>query len=140
MARLQAESGNSNASAATYGQLIAQKPDESKDSERLAALRLPAAPAPQALTLLYVEQLTKLARWAEIARILSVQEEAGTLNSPLRYEFARALSRTGTAKDKSKSTKLLQGLAEGAPEEFWKNLAREALNQPEVNAKEGRRQ
>ncbi len=140
LARLQSESGNANASAATYAQLVSQKPEAAADSERLAALRLPAPPARQALTLLYVEQLTKLARWGEIARILSEQEEAGALNSPLRYEFARALSRTGTAKDKSKSTKLLQGLAEGAPEEFWKNLAREALNQPEVNAKEGRRQ
>lgn len=140
MARLQAESGNSNASAGTYAQLLAQKPETAVDSDRLAALRLPTVPAPQTLTLLYVEQLTNLGRWGEIARVLSAQEEAGTLNSPLRYEFARALSRTGVAKDKSKSTKLLQGLAEGAPEEFWKNLAREALNQPEVNAKEGRRQ
>lgn len=144
LAGLQAGAGNARAAATTYRQLR-QKLGESAekggaDPDRLIKLHLPAPATLQAILLMECEQLTRLSGWGDIARVLAEGDQAGHLNSALRYEYAKALKRTGNAKDLDRSNEVLRLLAESAPEDFWKNLAREALNNPNGNAKEGRPQ
>ena len=140
LAKLQAESGNSSAAIETLRELrkAPQSASNQQEASRLVALGLPAAPSAQDLLMLESEQLTRLKRWGEVARLLGSDEYSESLNSSLRYQWALALSKTGKVEDRNKSAEILQTLAQGAPEEFWKNLAREALNNPKVNAKEGR--
>jgi len=141
LAKLQGDSGNAKAAAISY-RLLRQKLAQEKveDPERLVQLRLDGAPTLQTVLLLECEQLSKMARWGELAKVLAENDEAGRLNSALKYQYAKALAKTGTAGDSGKSTQVLKALADNAPEEFWKNLAREALNNPNGNAKEGRPQ
>ncbi len=134
LATLHSSSGNSNAAIEAFRQL---RKAETGDSERLAQLGLPVVPDAQTLLLKECEELSRLKRWGDIATLLGGDEGQGTLGSPLKYQLALALGRTGRSADRKKSAEILKSLADGAPEEFWKNLAREALNNPKVNAKEG---
>ncbi len=138
-ATLYSESGNIGASIEAYRRLraLGAKGAVPAEPERIASLGLPVLPDPQTLLLKECEELSRLKRWGEISTLLATEQESGNLNSPLKYQFALALGRTGKPVDRQKSAEILRALAEGAPEEFWKNLAREALNQPKFNAKEG---
>ncbi|MFN7685949.1 MAG: hypothetical protein ACK5QT_11130 [Oligoflexia bacterium] len=135
-ARLHADSGNSTAASEAFKTLRVSKKEE--DPVRFSSLGLPVVPDPATLLILESDQLTQLGRWGEIAALLGDPAQEQNLNSPLRYRFAMALARSGGRKNSQKSSELLKSLSESAPEEFWKTLAREALNHPKVNAKEGR--
>jgi tetratricopeptide (TPR) repeat protein len=136
IARLNKDSGNTQGAAKAYAEL---RKASQKDSGRLTSIGVMPVPSRPSLLLAEIELLSSLGRWGEAAAIMgdSKAEEPGTLDSPLRYQYARVLRKTGKTEDLQKSQALLEGLAKEAPEQFWKKMAQEALETVKPNAKEG---
>jgi tetratricopeptide (TPR) repeat protein len=136
IARLNKDSGNTQGAARAYAEL---RKAPQKESGRLTAIGIMPMPSRRPLLLAEIEVLSSLGRWGEAAAIMgdSKAEEPGALDSPLRYQYAHVLRKTGKTEDLQKSQALLEGLAKEAPEQFWKKMAQEALETVKPNAKEG---
>ena len=136
IARLNRESGNPKAATEAYAEL---RGSQDKDSGRLASLGVVPVPSKQSLMMIEVDLLTSLGRWGEAASLFSdSKSESGlTLDSPLKYQYAQVLRKTGKLENLKKSQEMLEALAKEAPEDFWKKMAHEALQPVKSTAKEG---
>ncbi len=83
------------------------------------------------------EILAKQGKWGESAQAYSRAVEAGLGGNHLMYEYARALERSGDAAGQQKALEVLKRLAESQTDDFWRKLAREALENRRAIAKEG---
>ncbi len=137
IARLNKESGNILGAVQAYREL---RQGQQLDSGRLATIGVAPVPSRQSLLLAEIDLLSSLGSWGEAAAIMgdSKADEPGALDSPLRYQYAQVLRKTGKSEDLKKSQALLEVLAKDAPEQFWKRMAQEALETVKPNAKEGR--
>lgn len=101
-----------------------------------AALGVPAVPGVDELIIVQGELLQKQGRWGDAAAAYARSAGEKTASNRLLFEYARALARTGEDADLAKSKSVLEGIAQGKQDDFWKKLARETLANRSI-AKEG---
>lgn len=132
IASLQDVAGDAAAALRSYRELESFKREERKpaqlgEASPAESLGLPEVPSKGELILRQGAILSRQGRWGEAAQAYSRAVEEGSGGNQAMFEYARALSKTGTGDGSRKSLEVLEKLAQSKTEDFWKKLAEERL-------------
>jgi tetratricopeptide (TPR) repeat protein len=132
IASLHTKAGEFRAAIDLYRQLekrLAQTGEKRAPAREGIASTLGVPPLPKIEDLILAEGEIHASQgqWGEAAQAYSRAVEAGLGGSRTKFEYARALTRVGSAEGKAKARKVLEELAAGKKDDFWRKLAAESL-------------
>ncbi len=132
IAGLHAKAGAPQAAVDLYRQLekrMSQQGEKNKPrAEGIASsLGVPPTPKVEELIIAEGEVLAATGAWGEAAQAYSRAVEAGLGGNRVKFEYARALNRTGSDPDRAKARKMLEQIVESKKDDFWRKLAVDSL-------------
>lgn len=133
LAKLYAQVGDPKAAVEMYRSLesYASAKDQEKETggarSEAAVIGLPPVPMADSLMLMEGELFEKMGNWGEAATAYSRIVEAGRGGNHAKYEYARALLKSGESQDRGKALATLEKIADAKNGDFWGKMAREAL-------------
>jgi tetratricopeptide (TPR) repeat protein len=132
IASLHAKAGDPRAAVDLYRQLekrVAQAGEKRKPAGEgvASALGVPPFPRLEDLIVAEGEVLASTGQWGEAAQAYARAVEAGLGGNRTKFEYARALTKTGSDEGKAKARKVLEEMAASKKDDFWRKLAAESL-------------